>query len=62
MDKYKVGVIGAGAWGTALATALARGGHDVTVWALEVVLAALDTVEEAFAPALLLPFELLETD
>lgn len=35
MDKYKVGVIGAGAWGTALATALARGGHDVTVWALE---------------------------
>lgn len=35
MENYKVGVIGAGAWGTALATALARGGHDVVVWALE---------------------------
>ncbi|MCQ2595181.1 MAG: NAD(P)-dependent glycerol-3-phosphate dehydrogenase [Treponemataceae bacterium] len=31
----KVGVIGAGAWGTALAHALAREGHDVEIWALE---------------------------
>ncbi len=31
----KVGIIGAGAWGTALAAALARGQHDVEVWALE---------------------------
>ena len=35
MDSCKVGVIGAGAWGTALATAVSRGGHDVVVWALE---------------------------
>ncbi|MEP6731653.1 MAG: NAD(P)H-dependent glycerol-3-phosphate dehydrogenase [bacterium] len=28
-------VIGAGAWGTALANVLARNGHDVTLWALE---------------------------
>ncbi len=35
MDKIKVGVIGAGAWGTAVATALSRGGRDVTIWALE---------------------------
>ena len=35
MDGKKVGVIGAGAWGTAFASALARGGHDVEVWAME---------------------------
>ncbi|MBP5251801.1 MAG: NAD(P)-dependent glycerol-3-phosphate dehydrogenase [Treponema sp.] len=35
MDSFSVGVIGAGAWGTALATALARGGHKVELWALE---------------------------
>jgi glycerol-3-phosphate dehydrogenase (NAD(P)+) len=28
-------VVGAGAWGTALADLLARNGHDVTLWALE---------------------------
>ena len=28
-------VVGAGAWGTALADVLARNGHDVTLWALE---------------------------
>ena len=31
----KVGVIGAGAWGTALAHALARENNDVEIWALE---------------------------
>ncbi len=35
MDKEFVGVIGAGAWGTALATSLARGGRDVEIWAME---------------------------
>lgn len=39
MDKftgsYTVGVIGAGAWGTALGTALARGGNKVELWAME---------------------------
>jgi len=28
-------VIGAGAWGTALADLLARNGHDVALWARE---------------------------
>lgn len=31
----KVAVIGGGAWGTALATVAARGGHDVRLWVLE---------------------------
>ena len=28
----KVGVIGAGSWGTALAILLCNNGHDVTLW------------------------------
>lgn len=35
MDSKTVGIIGAGAWGTAVGTALARGGHVVEIWALE---------------------------
>ena len=31
----KIGVIGAGAWGTALAVLLAEKGHDVTLWMFE---------------------------
>jgi glycerol-3-phosphate dehydrogenase (NAD(P)+) len=31
----KVGVIGAGAWGTAIARAIGQNGHDVMVWAFE---------------------------
>ena len=31
----KIGVIGAGAWGTALAVLLAEKGHDVTLWMYE---------------------------
>ncbi|HOC29580.1 MAG TPA: NAD(P)H-dependent glycerol-3-phosphate dehydrogenase [Treponemataceae bacterium] len=30
-----IGIIGAGAWGTAMAMSLARGGHSVQMWALE---------------------------
>ena len=30
-----IGVIGAGAWGTAMAQALARTGNSVEVWAME---------------------------
>lgn len=30
-----IGVIGGGAWGTALAEALAKGGRNVTIWAME---------------------------
>ena len=35
MESKSVGVIGGGAWGTGLAQALARGGHNVQIWALE---------------------------
>ena len=35
MESKRVGVIGAGAWGSGLAQALARGGHKVEVWAME---------------------------
>ncbi len=34
-QKIKIGVIGGGAWGTALAMHAARIGHDVTIWAHE---------------------------
>lgn len=35
MANKSVGIIGAGAWGTAMAQALARGGNSVEIWALE---------------------------
>ena len=35
MDTMRVAVIGAGAWGTALADLLAELGHEVTLWVLE---------------------------
>ena len=35
MTGMKIGVIGAGAWGTALAMTAARAGHAVTLWARE---------------------------
>ena len=35
MSGKSVGVIGAGAWGSGLAQALARGGHSVEIWARE---------------------------
>ena len=34
-DREKVGVVGAGAWGTALALTACRAGHAVTLWARE---------------------------
>jgi glycerol-3-phosphate dehydrogenase (NAD(P)+) len=35
MAYGNISMVGAGAWGTALALAAARSGHDVTLWALE---------------------------
>ncbi len=41
MGAYQhFGIIGAGAWGTALGQALLRAGHDVTLWAREADVAA----------------------
>ena len=34
-DYQNIGVIGGGAWGTALAQTLAVAGRDVTLWAFE---------------------------
>ncbi len=34
-EREKIGVIGAGSWGTTLADLLAKKGHDVTLWAYE---------------------------
>lgn len=41
----KVGVIGAGAWGTALALTSARGGNDVLLWSYDGVCKEFDGVE-----------------
>ncbi len=35
MSGFNIAIIGAGAWGTALGTALARGGNNVELWAME---------------------------
>ena len=31
----KIGVMGAGSWGTALALLLNQNGHDVTIWSID---------------------------
>lgn len=54
-DIQKIGVIGAGAWGTALATAMRRCGRDVIVHAHEPEVAATineSHVNEAFLPGI----------
>jgi glycerol-3-phosphate dehydrogenase (NAD(P)+) len=35
MENKQIGMIGAGAWGTAVAKVLAENGHDVEIWAFE---------------------------
>jgi glycerol-3-phosphate dehydrogenase (NAD(P)+) len=35
MALQSVGIVGAGAWGTALAVTAKRAGRDVTIWAYE---------------------------
>lgn len=57
MNIQRVGVIGAGAWGTALALTAKRAGRDVVLWALEpdVVLAITkEHRNQAFLPDVLL--------
>ena len=59
IDPYsKVAVIGAGAWGTALAATVARSGRDVTLWAreLDVVASIRQTrTNPDFLPDIVLP-------
>jgi len=53
-----IGVLGAGAWGTAVAKALAENGHEVTMWAREPALAqAINERHEnpAYLPGVRLP-------
>ena len=54
----RIGVIGAGAWGTAMAKVLAEKGHAVSLWAREPETAAAVNerrVNEAFLPGVVLP-------
>jgi len=54
----KVGVVGAGSWGTALAGLAARGGHEVTLWAYEAEVAVeieRDRVNTTYLPGVKLP-------
>ena len=60
----KVAVVGAGAWGTAIALHAARTGHSVTLWAREPeVLASVQStrINEAFLPGFPLPDSLSVT-
>jgi glycerol-3-phosphate dehydrogenase (NAD(P)+) len=61
----KIGVIGAGAWGTALAMLLAEKGHDVTLWMYEQDLAEETTrmrENRVYLPGFTLPASLRVTD
>lgn len=53
MNVVRAAVIGAGAWGTALAQVLARNGHDVRLWAREPSVAA--AINEGHANEAFLP-------
>jgi glycerol-3-phosphate dehydrogenase (NAD(P)+) len=60
----KIGVIGAGAWGTALAMLLAHNGHDVTLWMYEKDLAeetARTRENRVYLPGFTLPGSILVT-
>lgn len=61
----RLAVIGAGAWGTALASVLARNGHQVCLWARRAALArAIDETGQNpdYLPGLQLPASLRATD
>ncbi|KAB2939226.1 MAG: NAD(P)-dependent glycerol-3-phosphate dehydrogenase [Hyphomicrobium sp.] len=64
MNIDSVGIIGGGAWGTALAQAMRRAGRDVVLWAREAdVVAAINGrhVNEAFLPGVTLDKAVLAT-
>src|SRR5579862_6916004 len=49
----RIGIIGGGAWGTALAQVLGRAGRDVTIWARETEV--VNAINQSHANALFLP-------
>jgi glycerol-3-phosphate dehydrogenase (NAD(P)+) len=56
--SHKVGVIGAGAWGTAVAKVIAENGHDVTLWSYETEVADSinkDHENQRYLPEIILP-------
>ncbi len=63
-DSLRIAVLGAGSWGTALATLMARNGHQVVLWGRdEKVAAAIDTQHEnpRYLPGIALPDSLRAT-
>jgi glycerol-3-phosphate dehydrogenase (NAD(P)+) len=60
----RIGVLGSGSWGTALAVHLAHTGHDVRLWARDAGLAsemAMSRVNPAYLPGINLPAALTPT-
>jgi len=63
-DSLRIAVLGAGSWGTALATLMARNGHQVVLWGRdEKVAAAVDAQHEnpRYLPGIALPESLRAT-
>ena len=63
-DSLRIAVLGAGSWGTALATLMARNGHQVVLWGRdEKVAAAIDAQHEnpRYLPGIELPESLRAT-
>ena len=63
--SYRIGVVGAGSWGTALASLLAKGGHEVRLWSWEKeVVEEIRTSREnrRYLPEITLPASLWATD
>jgi len=63
-DALRIGVLGAGSWGTALAALMARHGHRVTLWGRDdTVIGAIDQQHEnpRYLPGIALPDSLRAT-
>jgi glycerol-3-phosphate dehydrogenase (NAD(P)+) len=61
----RIGVIGGGAFGTALACVMRRSGHDITIWAREPEVAAAinkDSLNPLFLPGIHLPAGIVSTN
>lgn len=64
-SKLNIGIMGAGAWGTALATVAAKAGHNTTIWAYETeVVDAINNTNEntVFLKGVLLPKNITATN